>query len=148
MIDFQQMSNIKKVAALLIVLGPNTASEILKNISDDDIIEQITIEIANLNKVPPEVLDEVLEEESREYRSLLGLSTEKTPVIVSGDLEKLAKITDEEQTGDSVVVDVVDPVWTSTEEGNNTYKRFSKRLSIKLILHNPLVLLYIELLFH
>lgn len=44
-----------------------------------------------------ENLIEVLEEESREYRSLLGLSTEKTPVIVSGDLEKLAKITDEEQ---------------------------------------------------
>ena len=44
-----------------------------------------------------ENLIEVLEEESREYRSLLGLSMEKTPVIVSGDLEKLAKITDEEQ---------------------------------------------------
>lgn len=83
MIDFQQMSNIKKVAALLIVLGPNTASEILKNISDDDIIEQITIEIANLNKVPPEVLDEVLEEfyslfRASSYLSIGGMTYAET----------------------------------------------------------------------
>ena len=32
-----------------------------------------------------------------EYDNLLGLSTQKTPVIVSGNLEELSKITDEEQ---------------------------------------------------
>ncbi len=79
MVDFQSMPNIKKVAALLIVLGPNTASEILKNIADDDIIEQITMEIANLNKVPPEALDEVLEEfyslfQASSYLSLGGIN--------------------------------------------------------------------------
>lgn len=45
-----------------------------------------------------ESLIEVLEKESQEYESLLGLSMKKTPVIVSGDLKELAKITDEEQT--------------------------------------------------
>lgn len=45
-----------------------------------------------------ENLIEVLTLESREYENLLGLSTEKTPVIVAGKLEELAKITDEEQT--------------------------------------------------
>lgn len=44
-----------------------------------------------------ENLIEVLGTESREYESLLGLSKRKTPVIVAGDLEELAKITDEEQ---------------------------------------------------
>lgn len=44
-----------------------------------------------------ESLIEVLDEESREYENLLGLSMKKTPVIVTGDLEELAKITDEEQ---------------------------------------------------
>ena len=45
-----------------------------------------------------ENLIEVLDLESQEYENLLGLSTKKTPVIVAGNLEELAKITDEEQT--------------------------------------------------
>lgn len=45
-----------------------------------------------------ENLIEVLTLESQEYENLLGLSMKKTPVIVSGQLEELAKITDEEQT--------------------------------------------------
>ena len=44
-----------------------------------------------------ENLIEVLDLESREYENLLGLSMKKTPVVVAGELEKLAKITDEEQ---------------------------------------------------
>ena len=44
-----------------------------------------------------ENLIEVLDSESREYENLLELSTQKTPVIISGNLEELAKITDEEQ---------------------------------------------------
>lgn len=44
-----------------------------------------------------ENLIEALEKESREYEDLLELSMRKTPVIVTGDLEELAKITDEEQ---------------------------------------------------
>lgn len=45
-----------------------------------------------------ENLIEVLTLESQEYENLLGLSMKKTPVIVSGQLDELAKITDEEQT--------------------------------------------------
>jgi len=83
MINFKTMTNIQKVAALLIVLGPNTASEILKNISDDELIEQITMEIATLNKVPPEALDEVLEEfyslfQASSYLSLGGMNYAQT----------------------------------------------------------------------
>lgn len=44
-----------------------------------------------------ENLIEVLDLESQEYENLLGLSMKKTPVIVTGELEELAKITDEEQ---------------------------------------------------
>lgn len=39
----------------------------------------------------------VLGAESQEYEILLELSTRKTPVIVAGNLDELAKITDEEQ---------------------------------------------------
>ena len=44
-----------------------------------------------------EKLIEVLDKESSEYEVLLGLSQSKTPIIVSGNLENLQKITDEEQ---------------------------------------------------
>ena len=52
----------QKVAALLIALGPNTASEILKNIKDEDLLEQLTLDIANLGKVADEDLNDVLNE--------------------------------------------------------------------------------------
>lgn len=39
----------------------------------------------------------VLENEISEYEILVGLSTKKTPVIITGDLEALQQITDEEQ---------------------------------------------------
>lgn len=44
-----------------------------------------------------EDLIDVLEKESDEYKNLLNLSMQKTQVIVSEDLDQLAKITDEEQ---------------------------------------------------
>lgn len=44
-----------------------------------------------------ENLIEVLEQESVEYEGLLSLSQKKTPIIVSGNLEQLQKITDDEQ---------------------------------------------------
>lgn len=44
-----------------------------------------------------ETLIDVLDKESAEYEKLLELTMKKTPVIVSENLDELAKITDEEQ---------------------------------------------------
>ena len=59
-----------------------------------------------------ETLIQVLEEESQEYEKLLGLSMKKTPVLVSGDLDELAKITDEEQ----IVVSKINRLETKRQE--------------------------------
>ncbi|MFH0702708.1 MAG: flagellar motor switch protein FliG [bacterium] len=61
-LTLSSMTNSQRVAALLIILGPSTATEVLKNIPDDELIEKITLDIAGLNKVPRESLDEILEE--------------------------------------------------------------------------------------
>lgn len=61
-IEIHNMTSTQKVAALLIVLGPATASEVLKNIKDDELLEQVTLDIASLNKVSSEVLNGILEE--------------------------------------------------------------------------------------
>lgn len=65
------MTSAQKVAALLILLGPTTASEVLKNISDEELLEQITLEIASLNKVPSDILSDILDE----FRTLFQAST-------------------------------------------------------------------------
>ena len=44
-----------------------------------------------------ETLIDVLNRECKEYEGLLDLSQRKTPIIVSGNLEDLQKITDDEQ---------------------------------------------------
>ena len=43
-----------------------------------------------------ENLMDLLERENSEYEKLLELSMEKTPVIIEGNIEKLEKITDDE----------------------------------------------------
>lgn len=61
-LEIHTMTATQKVAALLILLGPATAAEVLKNIKDDDLLEQVTLDIASLNKVPTSILNGILEE--------------------------------------------------------------------------------------
>ena len=61
-IRIEQMTPTQKVAALLITLGPSAASEVMKNIDDDSALEQITIEIAGMSKLPQEVIEAVVDE--------------------------------------------------------------------------------------
>ena len=61
-IRLEQMTPIQQVAALLITLGPSAASEVMKNIEDDSTLEQITIEIAGLSKLPQDVIEAIVDE--------------------------------------------------------------------------------------
>lgn len=61
-VSIEYMTSTQKVAALLIALGPATASEIMKNIPDDEVLGQITLDIASLNRVTAEVLNDILKE--------------------------------------------------------------------------------------
>ncbi len=81
-LTINNMSNSQKVAALLIIMGPETASEVLKNIPDEELIEQITLDIAGLNKVPREILEDILGEfyslfQASNYLSNGGMSYAK-----------------------------------------------------------------------
>jgi len=98
-IKFQNMTNSQKVAALLIVMGPVTASEILKNIPDEELIQQITFDITSLNKVPPETLDDILEEfhslfQASSYLSVGGINYAKTLLESAYGNEKSKNILD------------------------------------------------------
>ena len=54
----------------------------------------------------------ILNNESQEYENLLKLSEAKTPIIVSGDLEELTRLTDEEQ----IVVGRINRLETERQE--------------------------------
>jgi len=51
----------EKAAILLVSLGPDASAEVFKHLNDDE-IEDLTLEIANLDKVPADVKDSVLDE--------------------------------------------------------------------------------------
>jgi len=52
---------ITKAARLMVALGPDISSEVLKNLSDNE-IEKLTLEIASMNKLTPDDKTDVLEE--------------------------------------------------------------------------------------
>lgn len=64
--DISKLSNTQKVAVLLILLGVERASMILRELKDEE-VEEITLEIANMDNVSPEVVDEVV----KEFHSLI-----------------------------------------------------------------------------
>lgn len=57
----EKLKGKKKVAILLLAMGPEISSRLLKHFTEQE-IEMITLEIANLSRVDKETRDEVLEE--------------------------------------------------------------------------------------
>ncbi|GHS89763.1 hypothetical protein AGMMS49957_13670 [Synergistales bacterium] len=55
------ISNREKIAVLMVALGNDIAAEVYKHL-DDTTIELITLEIANLRKVTPDLKLEVMKE--------------------------------------------------------------------------------------
>lgn len=56
-----ELSGKEKAAVLLISLGPDKSAKIFKHLQEDE-IEELTLEIANMRKISPEEKDRVLEE--------------------------------------------------------------------------------------
>jgi len=57
----KELTGRQKAAILLISLGPEISAQIFKHLQEEE-IEQLTLEIANIRKVPPEKRDEVYQE--------------------------------------------------------------------------------------
>src|SRR5690554_2536436 len=67
----------RKAAILLLALGPDLSARIFQHLSDDE-IEELTLEIANMQKVTSELKDDVLEEfhqllEAKDYINRGGI---------------------------------------------------------------------------
>ncbi len=60
-VNAKEIPGRRKAAILLVMLGPEKAAQVLKHLAEED-VEMLTIEIANLGKVPDEEKRAVLEE--------------------------------------------------------------------------------------
>ena len=56
-----RLSGRQKAAVLMITLGPQVSSQVFRHLREED-IEQLTMEIANVRNVEPEVRDQIIEE--------------------------------------------------------------------------------------
>lgn len=59
--DSNQLTGLQKVAVLMIAIGVEPASQVFKELSDSE-IEKVTIEVANMRNISPQVVDDVLQE--------------------------------------------------------------------------------------
>jgi len=91
-----ELTGRQKVAILLIFLGPEISANIFKEFSEDE-IELLTLEIAKMQKVEPEVRDAVLDEfkqllEASEFISMGGIGYAKELLEKTLGAEKASEI--------------------------------------------------------
>ena len=98
--QIRELTGKQKTAVLLISLGSEISAQVLKHLEEDD-IEDITLEIANMRRVDPEVKEAVLEEFyelclAQNYLAIGGIDYAKEmlekalgPVKANGIIQKL-----------------------------------------------------------
>ncbi len=79
-------------------------------------------------------LIDVLNNINSEYENLLGLSMKKTPVIVAGDLNQLAQITDEEQSVVSRINRLDNIMRTAMKDIANVINKDVKELKLTVLI--------------
>ena len=77
----------------------------------------------------------VLDTENAEYETLLELSMKKTPIIVSGDIVELQKITDEEQDVVNKISHLDQKRETVTKDIANVINKDVETLKLSTLIH-------------
>lgn len=91
--DFSKLTNTQKVAVLLISMGVEEASKLLKELRDDE-VEKITLEIAHMDNISASVVDDVM----KEFHDLL----EAKQFILEGGIEYARNILEKSKNKDDV----------------------------------------------
>jgi len=60
-VKYEELTNIQKAAIALIAFGTEVSAQVLKDLSESE-LERLTVEIANLRDVPPEIEEHVIQE--------------------------------------------------------------------------------------
>ncbi|NLS44206.1 MAG: flagellar motor switch protein FliG, partial [Firmicutes bacterium] len=109
---FPQLNRRQKAAITVVALGARKASEIFQYL-DERKIEQLTMEIAGLGSVSPELKEEVLNEFYDAYES---------EGYLSGDLDYVRQVL-ERALGRSRAIEIVDKIAASLQEQPFSFAR-------------------------
>ncbi len=95
-VSIRELNGKQKAAILLITLGPEISSNIMKGLKEDE-IEKLTLEIANQRKVPQELKDQIISDFyeiclARDYISSGGLDYAKEVLEKALGAEKAVNI--------------------------------------------------------
>ncbi len=101
----QKFTSLQKAALIVIALGVQGAAEVMRNMSDSE-VEKLTIEVARLKDVPPQLINQVLEEY---YQMMMA-----NQYIVQGGIEYGRKVL-ESAWGHKRAEDIIKKVEASTE---------------------------------
>jgi flagellar motor switch protein FliG len=75
-LDVAKMTKVQKLAALLIIIGPDAASQVMKNLDEHE-LDAVSSEMAKLAMIPVEIQREILKEFS-------GVAVEASTAILGG----------------------------------------------------------------
>lgn len=101
----EELSGLRKAAILLVSLGSDLSAEIFEHLNDQE-VEELSLEIARLDRVEPEVREEVLDEFNEMLRA--------QEFISQGGMDTAQEIL-EKSLGDSQAKEVIDRLTTSQE---------------------------------
>lgn len=119
--DVSELTNTQKVAVLLISMGVERASMILKVLKDEE-VEKITLEIANMDNINPEVVDKVI----RDFYSLI----QNQKFVLEGGMEYARNVLNETK-GEKEVRAMMKRLESKT--GNDTFGRFQSAETSQIV---------------
>jgi len=96
MIDPSELSGKQKAAILMVTLGSESSSKIMKQL-DPELLEELTFEIASLGSIPPELKRKVVEEfvhmaQAKDFLSYGGVEYARETLNKAVGIEKAAEI--------------------------------------------------------
>jgi flagellar motor switch protein FliG len=96
MVDVSELSGRQKAAILIVSLGSEASSKIMKHL-DSDLLEEVTFEIASLGSIPPELKRQVIEEfahmvQAKDFISFGGVDYARETLNKAVGTEKAAEI--------------------------------------------------------
>jgi flagellar motor switch protein FliG len=76
-VKFEDLNGVQKTAILLVAIGPEAASQVFKSLKEKD-IERVAFEIANMEEISSEVIEQVIDEffqmiRAQDYISIGGI---------------------------------------------------------------------------
>lgn len=119
--NIAELSNTQKVAVLLISMGVERASMILKMLKDEE-VEQITLEIASMDNINPEVVDTVI----RDFYSLI----QNQKFVLEGGMDYARNVL-KETKGENEVRAMMKRLESKT--GNDTFGLFQSAETTQIV---------------